>query len=91
MEINYHSKTDPIGNDDFPFKIGQNVEFVLKEQPKIDFQKIKKVIVYEGQVTSNGKDSFLGAVIKYYEVDGKFYDMSGNQISLPPEDYPNNR
>lgn len=89
VEINYHSSTDPVDSSDFPFKIGQVVEFILKDEPKIDLNKIKRVIIYESQVTSDGKDNFLGAAVKYYEIYGKFIDLDGNQTNLPPQEYPN--
>ncbi|MFA6941218.1 MAG: hypothetical protein WCQ54_09605 [Clostridiaceae bacterium] len=89
IEKNFHDGTDPVGNPDYPFKIGQVVELFLNSQPKIDLAKIKRVIVYESDVTADDNDSFVGASIKYYESDGKFFDMDGKQISLPPTQYPN--
>lgn len=88
VEINYHSSTDPVDSSEFPFKIGQVVEFILKDEPKIDLNKIKRVIIYERQVTTDGKDNFLGAAVKYYEINGKYFDLNGKPISLPPEEYP---
>jgi hypothetical protein len=84
IEKNYHDGTDPVDTTDYPFKIGDVVEFYLNGQPKIDLGKIKRIIVYESDFTTNGNDTFLGASIKYYERDGKFFDMEGKQISLPP-------
>jgi hypothetical protein len=85
VEKNYHDGTDPVGTPDYPFKIGEVVELFLNNQPKIDLSKIKRVIVYESDVTTDDNDSFVGASIKYYERDGKFFDMDGKQISLPPQ------
>jgi Antirepressor regulating drug resistance, predicted signal transduction N-terminal membrane component len=88
VEINFHSDTDPVDDKNYPFKTGEVVKFVLKNKPEIDLGNNSRVVIYEGQVTSNGKDDFLGADIKYYEDKGKFYDMSSKEISLPPTDYP---
>lgn len=85
-EINFHSDTDPVDDINYPFKTGEVVKFVLKNKPEIDLKNSSRVVIYEAQVT-NGKDSFLGAEIKYYENKGKFYDMSSREISMPPKDY----
>lgn len=90
VEKNYHDGTDPVGDPDYPFRVREVAELFLNNQPKIDLAKIKRVIVYESDVTADGNDSFAGASIKYYESDGKFFDMDGKQISLPPTQYPNN-
>lgn len=87
VEINFHSDTDPVDDINYPFKTGEVVKFVLKNKPEIDLKNSSRVIIYEGQVTTNGKDSFLGADIKYYEDNGKYYDTNGKEISLPPKDY----
>jgi len=39
------------------------------------------------QVTSDGKDDFLDATVKYYEMDGEFFELNGNQTSLSPQEY----
>jgi len=87
VEINFHSDTDSVGDKNYPFKTGEVVKFVLKNKPEIDLGNNSRVVIYEGQVTVNGKDDFLGADIKYYEDKGKFYDMSSKEISMPPKDY----
>ena len=86
IEKNYQS--GPVDSEDYPFIIGETVEFYLNHQPEIDLKKMKRVILYESDVTSGDGDCFLAASIKYYEKDGKFIDMDGNQISLPPTEYP---
>jgi hypothetical protein len=83
IEKNFHDGTDPVGSPDYPFKIGKVIEFFLEKQPNIDLTKIKRVIVYESDVTTNRNNSFLGAIIKYYEFEGKFYDLTGLRINLP--------
>lgn len=88
IEKDYHDRTDPVDTPDFPFKPRSIVEFYINSQPKMDLNKIKRVILYECDVTTNQNDCFLAANIKYYESHGKFYDMNGKQISLPPTDYP---
>ncbi|WP_325390154.1 hypothetical protein [Desulfitobacterium sp.] len=87
VEFNYHSETDPVRGD-FPFKIGEVVEFTLKDKPKIALSNNKRIIIYQGQITTDGKNDFLGADIKYYEEKGKYFDMTGKEINLPPHDYP---
>ncbi|MDV3426516.1 MAG: M56 family metallopeptidase, partial [Bacillota bacterium] len=87
VEINFHSDTDPVDDKNYPFKTGEVVKFVLKNKPEINLENNSRVVIYEGQVTINGKDDFLGADIKYYEEKGKFYDMSSKEISMPPKDY----
>lgn len=89
VEVNYHNETDPIDSIDFPFKIGDVVEFTLKEKPKINFKNFERIIIYQGLITTNGKDSFLGASIKYYKDKDKYLDMNGKEITLPPQDYTN--
>ncbi|WP_407310363.1 hypothetical protein [Desulfosporosinus sp. SB140] len=88
VEVSYHNGTDPIEDPDFPFKRGQIVEFIIKDRPPMDLSKFKRVIIYEGQVTTDGINDFLGAVVKYYEQDSNFFDLNGKQIKLPLEDYP---
>lgn len=88
VEVNYHSETDSIGSLDFPFKIGEVVEFTLKYKPEISLSNNKRIIIYEGQITTDGKNDFLGADIKYYEEEGKYFNMTGKEINLPPQDYP---
>jgi hypothetical protein len=88
VEVNYHSGTDPLDDKNSPFIIGQVVKFVLKNKPQIDISKNERVIIYQAQITTNGKDNFLGADIKYYENKGKFFDINGKEIYLPPQDYP---
>lgn len=89
VEVNYHGGTDPVDNKDYPFKVGEVVRFVLKNKPKINISNYKRVIIYQGQITTNGKDDFLGAEIKYFEKKSKYFDMNGKAIGLPPHDYPN--
>ncbi len=43
---------------------------------------MNRIIIYQAQVTANGKDNFLGADIKYYEEKGKYFDMNGKEINL---------
>lgn len=88
VELNYHSGTDPVDRSDYPFKIGEVVEFMLKDKPKINLSNNKRVIIYQCQITTDGKNDFLGADIRYYENEGKYFDMNGNVANLPPEDYP---
>ncbi|MHB1421333.1 MAG: hypothetical protein ACYCX4_17425 [Bacillota bacterium] len=87
VEVNYHNSTDPVNSPDLPFNRGQVVEFYLKDNPRLDFKQVKRVIVYEGKITTGPGTDFLGAVIRYYEKDGDFFDLDGKQVSLPPEDY----
>lgn len=89
VEVNYHSKADPVESLNFPFKIGNVVEFVLKDKPKINLSNGKRIIIYQGQITTNEKDNFLGANIKYYEYKHEYFDMNGKKVTLPPKDYPN--
>ncbi|MHB1125728.1 MAG: hypothetical protein ACYC2T_02045 [Bacillota bacterium] len=87
VEVNYHNGTDPVNTPDFPFNRGQVVDFYLKDNPRLDFKQVKRVIVYEGKITTDPGTDFLGAVIRYYEKDGNFFDLDGKQVSLPPQDY----
>lgn len=89
VEFNYHSGTDAVDNSDYPFKVGTTEEFVLKNKPEVNFSDNDRIIIYEGQVTADGKSDFSGADIKYYEKQGKYFDMNGKEIMLPPKDYPN--
>lgn len=89
IEKDYHTGTDPIDNQNYPFKIGSVIDFYLKDQPKFNFSKNKRIIIYESDVTTNGHDRFLGASIKYYEKNGKFFDLADKQINLPSTQYPN--
>lgn len=84
----YHSGTDPVTAADYPFKPGQEKSFLLIKKPEINLQTGQKVILYEGQFTSENKAEFSGARVKYYEKGGNFYDMNGRKAKLPPEDYP---
>ena len=88
MEYNYHSGTDPVESLDYPFKIGDIVEFKLKYKPEISLSNNQRIIIYQGQITTDGKKYFLGADVKYYEEKGEFFDMTGKEINLPPQDYP---
>lgn len=88
IEFNYHNQADPVDSSDYPFKTGDAVEFVLKDKPKVNLSNGDRIIIYEGQATKDGKNDFLGADIKYYEKQGKYFDMDGNEINLPPQDYP---
>lgn len=88
VEFNFHSETDPVGSLDYPFKIGNVVEFTLKDKPKVNISNNERIIIYQGQVTTDGKNDFLGADIKYYEEQGKYFDKNGKEIILPPQDYP---
>jgi hypothetical protein len=88
VEFNFHSETDPVGSPDYPFKIGNVVEFTLKDKPKVNLSDNERIIVYQGQVTTDGKNDFLGADIKYYEKQGKYFDINGKEIIVPPQDYP---
>ncbi|MDF2881795.1 MAG: hypothetical protein K0R54_2352 [Clostridiaceae bacterium] len=89
VEFNYKAGTDAVDNLDYPFKVGTTAEFVLKNKPKVNLSTNDRIIIYEGQVTADGKSDFLGADIKYYEKQGKYFDMNGMEIKLPPQDYPN--
>lgn len=89
VKVNYHSETDPVGNPNFPFKIGDTVEFTLKDKPEINLSTNKRIIIYQGEITTDGKNDFLGADIKCYEEEGKYFNMNGKEITLPPHDYPN--
>lgn len=71
----YHSDTDPVDTHDFSFKVGRIVKFYMNTQPEINLNKIKRIIVYECDVITNQSDSFLAAMIMYYESNGKFFDM----------------
>ncbi|MFL0245553.1 hypothetical protein [Candidatus Clostridium stratigraminis] len=89
VEKNYHDGTDPIGDEDFPFKRGTIAEFYINSQPEIDLTKIKSVIIYESDAAIDGNASILAASIKYYKIHGIFVDKDGKQISLPPTEYQN--
>jgi hypothetical protein len=93
VDRNYHSDTDPIQLPDYPFKNGEVVKVMLKTIPKIDFNSVSKVIVLQSQaLQGNSNDWFYGGEIVYYEKDGKYYDLKGNEAVLPfnkIEDNPN--
>lgn len=89
VEVNFHDTADPVDNEDFLFKVGEAASFILKSTPSIGISNGRRIVIYEGQVSANNKDNFIGAEIRYYEDDNKFYDLNKREITLPPKDYPN--
>lgn len=87
---NYHSGTDPVDNPDSPFPIGTTQSFILQKYSEKDLSAGAKIVVYGCNVAtkSNPDKQFIGAAVLYYEKSGKYYDASGNAVSMPPADYP---
>jgi len=80
----FHSKSDGVKS---PYRNGQIYSFVLKSLPNIHLKQ-KTIIIYGGQMTSNGHDSFMGAKIVYYRLNKIFVDLNGKRVLLPPKEYP---
>ncbi|MBP0726289.1 hypothetical protein J5Y03_14100 [Bacillus sp. RG28] len=84
VEKTFHSKSDGVKS---PYKNGETYSFLLKSLPNINLKQ-KNIIIYGGQVTSNGHDSFMGTKIVCYELNKTFVDLHGKIVLLPQKEYP---
>jgi|GEM_PF-319018 len=87
---NYHSGTDPVDSPNSPFPIGVTQSFLLQKYSEKNLPAGAEIVAYNCNVAleSNPDKQFAGAVVLYYEKSGKYYDASGNAVSMPPADYP---
>ncbi|WP_053365639.1 hypothetical protein [Bacillus sp. FJAT-27245] len=85
VEKTYQSEADGVVS---PYKNGNIYPFVIKNDlPDMELNK-QRVIIYGGQVTSNGQDNFIGGMVLYYQQKDQFIDFNGKPASIPPNDYP---
>lgn len=87
---NFHSDADPIDDPDAPFSVGTTQSFTLQMYSTEALQKEADIVIYDCDVSpeSDQNTQFIGAVVLFYERDGKYVDGNEKEFSMPPTDYP---